>query len=149
MGMTINHFMWGYQSHFRVVQQCLAERLFELLDSRFSPEVFLVGILVDDRDERYPACVEPEKGYWIESKAFDKTQNILKQCHDESLKCKTMRDSVQGIIDKKNNEPLLSTYIVGHPSKVEGYLVSVVLKLQTTIIKLYPSLATDSVSSSI
>src|SRR5713226_8223558 len=71
MGMSITHFMWGYQPHFRIEQQCNAERLFQVLDMRFKPEVFLVGILAEPTVDRFQACVEPEVDFWIAAEEFN------------------------------------------------------------------------------
>jgi hypothetical protein len=62
MSRAINHFMWGYQPHFRATQEGKAQSILQSLDTRFDPEVFLVGILTDGRQNRHPACVEPEAG---------------------------------------------------------------------------------------
>jgi len=78
MGMTITHFMWGYQPHFRIGQEVAAKRLFQILDSRFNPEIFLVGILTEERDDRFPACVEPEEDFWIKSEDFNKVPEVAR-----------------------------------------------------------------------
>lgn len=159
MTMQIEHFMWGYQNHFRVHQEYVAKSLFKLLDDRFDPEIFLVGVLVEKRSDRYPACVEPEDGFWIQSEEFDSTLEgakeiiktyperqllhshpLMQQAHDDSLINRSIRDAVQQIINKKNTDPLNLTYYVAPPSKVEGFLVCVVLKLQSAILKSHPSL---------
>jgi hypothetical protein len=57
---TIRLFMWGYQPHFQISTQTAAEGVFAQLDKALSPTTFLVGVLVEEREERYPICVEPE-----------------------------------------------------------------------------------------
>jgi hypothetical protein len=44
--------------------------LYQLLDERLSPEIFLVGILVDNVGNQFPACVEPEVDFWAKSEDF-------------------------------------------------------------------------------
>jgi len=53
MSLTIKHFMWGYQPIFRVSQEAAVKRVFKLLDGRFNPKIFLVGILIDNLEDRY------------------------------------------------------------------------------------------------
>jgi hypothetical protein len=73
MKHIIDHFMWGYQPHFRINCKFVAERLFLTLDKRFRPTIFLVGILENpEMPNRFPACVEPEDDFWIQSDEFDR-----------------------------------------------------------------------------
>jgi hypothetical protein len=156
--------MWGYQLHFRVIQESAAERVFELLDDRFKPEIFLVGILIDDLKDRYPACVEPENDFWIQSDAFNSTIQIARdiskdypernifhshplaqESHDESLFRRSIRDAIKKIVDNENKSSSSDSYFVSLPSKVDGYLVCIVLELQKTVIDSHPSLTISQV----
>ena len=76
MGMTITHFMWGYQPHFRIGQEIVAKRTFQILDENFDPEIFLVGILTEEKDDRFLSCVEPEEDFWIKSEDLNKIYSI-------------------------------------------------------------------------
>lgn len=164
MSHTINHFMWGYQPHFRVLQEAAAKRVFELLDGRFNPKIFLVGILIDNLEDRYPACVEPENDFWIQSEKFNSTLEIAKnigesysekkilhshhlaqEYHDESLFRRSIKDAIKKIVDDENRSPSSVSYFVSHPSKVNGYLVCAVLKLQKSVIASHPSLTISQV----
>lgn len=155
--------MWGYQPHFRIGQESIAKRVFALLDERFQPEIFLVGILVEGKD-RFPACVKPENNFWIQSEEFNSTLDIARkirlqypeskmihsnplaqQWHDDSLTRCAVRDAVQKVIDAKKSTPSCLSYFVSQPSKVDGYLVCMVLKLQTAILNAYPSLRTNQI----
>jgi len=77
MGNTITHFIWPYQAHFRIWQQGAAARVFQSLDSRFRPKLFLVGILNEKRDDCFFACVEPEDDFWIISEEFNDAANLI------------------------------------------------------------------------
>lgn len=162
--MAIQHFMWGYQPHFRNAQQTVAKRVFELLDERFSPEVFLVGILVEPNENQFAACVEPELEFWAKSEWFDSAlaladqvrqgypESTLRQSHplaqkrqDDYLWGRSIGDTIQRIIDSRTEKPPDLTYFVAHPAKVEGYLVSIVLGLQALILQEHQSLTKDSV----
>ena len=160
MDNSIHYFMWGYQRHFRLNQQLRAKRLLQTLDRRFEPELFLIGILVDDFDGRYPACVEPEKDFWLQSTDFDDTLEsakeilpmypesqifqshpLAKKRQDETLfKC-AIRDSVRKTIETHPEKPEGMQYFLSYPVKVEGYMVLVALGLQEYVINSYPKLA--------
>ena len=63
--------VWKYQRHFRAAAKHFAEGVFKALDQLFEPQLFLVGILADHTEERFPACVEPEKDFWIDAERFN------------------------------------------------------------------------------
>lgn len=158
------HFMWGYQPHFRISQECTAQKVFQLLDERFDPEVFLVGILVDGRQDRFPACVEPEEDFWAASELFNTAltfaddigkeyseRNIMhshplvQEGNEDRLWRRSVRDAIGQIINATSQRPPELSYFVSHPAKVEGYLVSVVLGLQTAVLDQHPRLQRGSV----
>lgn len=164
MAYTIDHFMWGYQSHFRINQECACERIFQLLDERFSPQVFLVGILVEQQENRYPACVDPEQDFWAVSSEFDKALQIAdgirngykeralmhshplaQTWHDDALVRHSIKDAIEQIIENHPARPSDLIYFVSDPTRVEGYMVSVALGLQKTILEEHPSLTSNSV----
>ena len=64
---TITRFIWSFQRHFRISEELAAEYLLPRLDSRFSPEVFLVAIRDKEGASPFMACVEPEQEFWAES----------------------------------------------------------------------------------
>lgn len=162
MPNVIDHFMWGYQQHFRVWLSTMAKRVFELLDERFCPEIFIVGVLIDDIEERHPACVEPENDFWIHSEAFASTLQIAREIygaypennlfhshpiaqenHESSLFRRSICDAIKKIVEENSEIP--DYFYVSLPTKVNGYLVCVVLRLQKIIVDLYPSLSTSRV----
>ncbi len=49
---TIKLFMWGYQPHFQISAKTAAEGVFSKLDTGLIPNVFLIGVLVEDRVNR-------------------------------------------------------------------------------------------------
>ena len=135
MSRTIDHFMWSYQDHFRIHAQVNAERALKRVDPELSPEVFLVGILQPDRQDSFAACVEPEKEHWIESEAFNATQElagpiregyvesnmlqslpIAQQRQDEALYRRSIRDAILKIIDRHEGKPQDRTFLPQFPS---------------------------------
>gem|GEM_PF-278621 len=164
MAYTIDHFMWGYQSHFRINQESVCGRIFQLLDERFAPQVFLVGILVGQQENRFPACVDPEQDFWVVSSDFDqalepanKIRNgykeralmhshpLAQKSHDDELVRRSIKDTIKQIITNHPARPSDLIYFVSDPTIVEGYMVSVVLGLQKAILESYPSLSSSSV----
>ncbi|QDV20304.1 DisA bacterial checkpoint controller nucleotide-binding protein [Gimesia panareensis] len=157
MSNVIDHFMWSYQQHFRIGKQGDAKSIFEMLDDRIDPELFLVGILVEVNKQKYPACVEPENEFWIQSEAFNSTLKnarkikqaypenshfhshpIAHEKHDKALFLRSVRDAIKKIIDEKSTNK--KYYYVSVPTKVDCYLVSIVLSLSKAIVDLYPAL---------
>lgn len=165
MSTTIGHFMWGYQDHFRIHMRVTAEFALKRLDLDLQPEVFLVGILQDDRNDRFPACVEPEEEHWIESEAFYATEELaepiretyvesrLQQSHplaqqrqDEALKHRSIRDAILQIIENHARKPQDRTFFASIPVSVEGYLVSTVLSVRSDVLNARHRLSSDRIS---
>ena len=165
MGKTITYFMWGYQPNFCIGRKCVAERLFQYLDSEFDPEVFLVGILADTDEEHFPACVEPEDDFWIHSSAFDQVPTLAEsllreytesrlmhshpiahQRHIELLLRRSLRDAIARVIDAAPLRPANMTYFVSLPCMVGHYWVAVVLGLQEKVLNQHYSLKQSAVA---
>jgi len=53
--------MWGYQPHFRMSLEQLAESCFEDIGLHLEPRAYLIGFAADD-DATFPVCIEPEDG---------------------------------------------------------------------------------------
>ena len=160
----IQHFMWGYQQHYRIYAENLAEKTLRKLDNQLDPEVFLVGVHPDPDPEKYRSCVEPEEDYWIESEAFERVpevavpirqgypENQLIHSHpvaqerqNDKLYRRSLRDAVLEVIGAYPNKPQGLSFFVSIPEIVNGYLVSVVLSVGTNVLDSYCRLATDSV----
>jgi hypothetical protein len=161
----IEHFMWGYQLHYRIHVQVAAESTLKMLDDRFEPEIFLVGILREQDSTRFPACVEPETEFWIESKAFDNVleaalpirksypESALFQSHplaqqreDEALDRRAIREAVLEVVEQHPARPTNLSFFASLPELVEGYLVSAVLGVQTDVLDEYHRLSTDVIA---
>ncbi|WP_254698928.1 hypothetical protein [Burkholderia gladioli] len=63
-GQTINLFMWGYQSSYRIRIRSLAREVLNLLGAPVEAEVLLVGARNPGSGNRNPVCIEPEDGKW-------------------------------------------------------------------------------------
>jgi len=163
---AIEHLMWGYQDAFRFGGEWHARNLFQSLDSRFDPEVFLIGALIEQRPGRYPACVDPEEGHWIDSDAFSgvvqratqilqtyeeskilPAQPAAEQRHIDGLIKRGIRDAISETIAACETRPEGMRYFVSWPVLVDGYLVSVVLGLQQDVIDAHPQLTISRLQS--
>jgi hypothetical protein len=164
MGRGIKHFMWGYQLHFRIRQEGRARSLFALLDNRFQPEVFLVGIRIENCADKHPACVEPEDDFWIQSEAFDDVisqakkivptypESQIRQSHplaqkwqDDGLLKRGVRDAIVQVIAECPYKPEGMRYFPSWPVVLEGFLVSLVVGLQESVIRSHASLKSDRI----
>jgi hypothetical protein len=152
MSRTTDHFMWAYQHMYRIHVEVSAESALKKLDEDLRPEAFLVGLLVEERTDRYPACVEPEDEHWIESEAFNGTSGIaasirdnnpsqLLQSHpvaqqrqDDALYRRSIRDAILQILDNHPGKPEGRSFFTSIPELVGGYLVSAVLSVRTDVL---------------
>ena len=149
--------MWPYQDMYGIDVQVSAESTLKGLDEELAPKTFLVGILQEERADRYPACVEPESENWIESEAFNSIAEIdaqesasisekypkalLLQSHplaqqrqDDALYRRSIRDRILNIIDNHPAKPEGRSFFASIPEFVEGYLVSAVLSVSTDVL---------------
>ncbi len=162
MDTAIEHFMWGFQPHFRIGQEVHAKAIFRLLDERFDPEVFLVGVLAENRADCHIACVEPENDFWILSEAFDgviEAAKLLPATYPESrvlhshprvqnseterLRRRAIHETICKTIAEHRTKPERMLYFASFPVKRDAYLVSTVLGLQEDIVNSHPHLHID------
>tara|TARA_R110001606_G_scaffold19204_1_gene70884 strand:- start:770 stop:2521 length:1752 start_codon:yes stop_codon:yes gene_type:complete len=160
MGDTIKLFMWGYQHHFQHSLQYEAENLFNRIDKNLNPKVFLLGFLVEERDDRHKICLEPEDcGYNIDSfsnleklaKELEKVDGegkiwhshpIAQENHKKRIGNKALIDSIKKILEREDLYGDTEKYI-SHPTYVEGFLVFTVVEIQKTAISKHYSLTKE------
>ncbi len=149
--------MWGYQQHVQISLQVSAESLFKQIDSNLNPTVFLLGILVDDRNDRHPICVEPEDcGYSVDSfseikklaqelEKVDEERRILhshpiaQENHDKRISNKAFTEAISKILKREDLYGSTDKFI-SYPTYVDGFLVFVVLEIEKEAINKYYSL---------
>src|SRR5258708_23044315 len=143
---SITYFMWKYQPNFRVAAKYFAERVFKVLDQLFEPQLFLIGILADNNPDRFPACVEPEKDFWIHSERFNSVVRLAQtlipaypeagmvQSHplaqdrqDKALFNRSIRDAIRDTIEIESSAGSSFRYPGLLPTMVVGYLVCALL----------------------
>lgn len=157
--------MWGYQDMYRIHVQVSAEYALKRLDEELSPEVFLVGLLQEERENRYLACAEPESEHWIESEAFNgaaemaasiresypeaqmfQSHPVAQQRQDDELYRRSIRDAFLQIIENHSAKPEGRSFFASVPDMVEGYLVSAVLSVRTDVLNSRHRLTSGEVS---
>jgi len=164
MGNTINLFMWGYQQHFQHSLEFEADRLFKKIDTQLIPKVFLIGILVDERNDRHKICMEPEDcGYHVEAFSTVKklaeelekvdeerkifhSHPIAQENHNKRISNNALIDALHKIIKREDLHGKTEKYI-SYPTYVDGFLVFVVLELSKDIMNKYYSLTKDKVDN--
>lgn len=161
---SITHYIWGYQQHFRVSAQREAKSLFQTFDTDYDPDVFLVGILADQSQQHYHACVEPEYDHWTLSSDFNdslllsatirteypesqifQSHPIAQKLQDDGLFLRSLSDAVLKIISAHPKRDSTMQYATSWPVLVNGYWVIVCIGVQTSVLGKYPALNTASV----
>lgn len=157
VGKALTYFMWGWQAHFRVSAQVDAEAIFGRMDPRLDPNVFLLGVLRSERNDRHPICLEPEDcGYVIgdfagiedvadELSTRDPAHGVFhshtlsQQAHRERIPKRAIRTALLQAFDASPKSQTRVSY-VSWPVPVEGYWVMVVLQLRREVVEEYPAL---------
>jgi len=156
-GNIIDLFMWGYQQHVQISFQVSAESLFNKIDYKLNPKVFFLGVLVDDRKDRHPICLEPEDcGYKVENfsdlkslaselekvdeerKVFH-SHPIAQENHEKRITTKSYIEAINKIL-KRENVYGYDEYFVASPTYIDGFLVFTVLSLNKKALNNYYSL---------
>ncbi|MBV9276512.1 MAG: DNA integrity scanning protein DisA nucleotide-binding domain protein [Verrucomicrobia bacterium] len=154
--VSATYSIWKYQRHFRAAAKYFAERVFKALDQLFEPQLFLVGILADLDVDRLPACVEPERDFWIDAERFNgvlalaqsliptypetgmlQSHPLAQQRQEKALFYRSIRDAVKKTVESESAAGSSLRYSVSLPTRLEGYLVCTVLGLQDDVIRGY------------
>ncbi len=154
----MSHLMWPYQPHFRVAQRQSAKRAFEALDTRFDPELFLVGFLSRPSSSRPVVCLEPSEDFWLTPDDFaglpllrsgyaaldvgeGTTPSALSHSprYEKHLR-RTIRDAVMKVIEQHAGWPGTMSYWVALPVPLGRYWISVVVGLQNEVLRSHVAL---------
>ncbi|WP_202965020.1 diadenylate cyclase [Flavobacterium sp. ASV13] len=159
-GHLINYFMWGYQLHVQVSFKVSAESLFKKIDSRLDPEVFFIGVLVEEKPDRHPICLEPEDiGFLPESfsdvhslaKELEKvdeenrifhSHEIAQENHNRRIATRSYKEAISKIL-KRESVFGEKEYFVATPTYIDGYHVFTVLALNKKILDSHYELTKD------
>ena len=144
--------MWEQQLHCQISLQLAAEELFNSLDERLSPKVFMVGINITESMEPLINLESRDCDYSIETfKSFlpiiaqselytDHTPNP-EQGHS-SLLSNVLLAELQRILRQHKRSAAVESF-VSHPAFINGYLVFVVTELDKGVMNTYYSLTKD------
>jgi DNA integrity scanning protein DisA with diadenylate cyclase activity len=157
---TLEFFMWSWQQHFRLSVQTTAEALFNSLDKKLEPEVFLVGVLTKEREDRHPICVEPEDECWYEPRNFSDvevfaesfatlddendiihTHPYVQDKREQWIKHKALKDAIEKVLQRYGEHRGVTSFC-SMPTLVEDYLVCCVLELNREAFESHYSLVT-------
>lgn len=159
-------FMWDHQKHFQISLQLSADELFNQVDKKLKPHVFLLGILAEHREGRSTIALEPEEcGYHAKAffevkklaqeleKADEETQifhthPVAQQRHAQKISDKAIKESIFKIL-KREDTGGLSEKFISSPTYVNDYIVFVVLEIQKDALDKYYSLTKEKPSEGI
>lgn len=159
-GNVIKLFMWGYQQHMQISLKVSAESLFNEIDNKLNPNIFLLGLLVEERENRHPICLEPEDcGFTPQN--FSDIENLASQLekvdeerkiihshpiaqkkHEKRINTKSYIEAINKILKRENIYGKYE-YFVASPTYIEGYLVFTILSLDKKVLNSYYSLTKD------
>jgi hypothetical protein len=149
--------MWSYQAHFCGAQQAAARRVFQELDRRFDPQLFLIGFLARPAQGRSPVALEPAEDFWLTAEEFARVDLVHKYgfaclpsearpgdssagLQSELQLRRSIRDAVTGVITRHSSFPAELSYSVSMPSRVERYWVCAALGLQNHVLRSHAAL---------
>jgi hypothetical protein len=155
--IALKYFMWGCQHLYHNEIESSAIHLFRSIDSNLVPNVFLVGILSEEMDNRHRICLEPEFcGYKVESfgdvkalsnelTAVDQENRIhhtsarFQEQHEKNISVNALRSAIEKNLE--NQQPYSDNRrFISHPSYINGYLVFIVLELPHKPFEQHPSI---------
>lgn len=154
--------MWSYQTHFCGAQQAAAKRVFQELDSRLEPQVFLVGFLARSSQGRPPVCLEPAEDFWLTEEEFHGVDLVHRHgfacistdaapgdsssgLQSELLLRRRIREAIALVIARNSTFPAELSYSVSMPSRVERYWVCAAVGLQNEVLRSHVALHTAEV----
>jgi len=151
--------MWAYQHFIQISFKVSAELIFNKIDPNLKPEVFLIGVLVEDRENRHPICIEPEDEVYFSPEDFSGLNDLASQLrkvdsenkifhsheiaqknHQNRIHLNSYVNALSKIIENQSAYTD-EKYFVADPTLVDGYLVFTVLKLDNKTIEKYYSLS--------
>ncbi len=156
MSDTLEYFMWGYQPHFQISAKVFAESLFNRIDPRLRPVVFLVGFIRSPEAGWHDICIEPEDcGFQVDQ--FDEvgtaapelasvdprsrlihTHPSAQRSSDAFVSGRSLSEAVRGSVDTASIDKLTFCSL---PATVDLYDVVIVLQVDKAIAERYYSLA--------
>ncbi|MEO0728303.1 MAG: hypothetical protein AAFZ63_27390, partial [Bacteroidota bacterium] len=154
---TLKYFMWPWQVYFRILSQNSAKNLFGTLDRGLRPNVFLIGFLVAERNDRHPICIDPEIiDYTLDE--FENLQDVANELYrnsddsrmfytgsgmQEEMDNRHREEYFRRALEKILNESQNNTGKICFVSPgviIAGYKVFVILELNKSVYELHTHL---------
>ena len=148
--------IWLHQQRFRLVAQAMAQGIFDALDEELQPDVYLLGLPVEDA----PILLEPshyelasERFAGVLQRAGDHPLSITgqkfnadMQFSESAIRMKEyglgVRTAVQQVLDSLDEGGKQQSF-AGFPVRVGDCYVLTVLRLRRKAVRAYPSLITN------
>ncbi|WP_442587999.1 DNA integrity scanning protein DisA nucleotide-binding domain protein [Pedobacter sp. AW31-3R] len=161
-----DHLIWEHQQHCQISLQLAAEELFNAIDERLSPKIFLIGALITpDRDRPFIVLECPDEEYCVQDFAAIKQINL-----QQSLLIRTAdNQEPTGTYDNQENrqqherlnnlyvteiqralrinDGKTNEYFISPPVQIEGYLVYVIAALHKKALNTFYNLSRDRMPS--
>ena len=163
-GTYLKYFMWAHQHSTRNNIQRYAEKLFQEISPKLKPQVFLLGILREEKESKYvsyPICIQPED-CGIDVNLFnnvddlassilekDPRRNILHgmpyihENHQNQIKRDSVRRAVQQLVDE-NFKGKKIVLFVSQSVHLENYEIFVVLQFDEDVYNSFYGLSGTS-----
>lgn len=137
--------MWRFQGWFQSGANRASEEVFNPLDDKLRPRVFLLGILESQGEEPTPVCLEPADECGYEPEFFSGVMSLARELEEEKeakkpgwrepvegQELKFSAESIQQAVEQTLNDPEKGSSLISHcspPTLVGGYRVCCILQL--------------------
>ena len=155
--------MWKYQGWFQSGAAKIAEAVFDSLDYRLRPRVFLLGIPEAQESDPAPVCLEPADECGFKPEFFSGVMNLARQievdeeerkpgrrervkAEEVKVSSKSIRQAVEQILNKAGEAAGVISYC-SLPITVGGYKVCCVLQLDAATCNSHFSLPVKQINS--
>ncbi|MFW0716882.1 DNA integrity scanning protein DisA nucleotide-binding domain protein [Pedobacter sp. N23S346] len=145
-----NNLIWDEQLHCQISLQLAAEELFDSLDERLYPKVFMIGIrVIDDASKAFINLECKDCDYFVTN--FLSLQSIPKIIHPvqhdleidvSSYLTHAYFTEIQRVLRQHPKSKSVESFI-SNPAYINGYLVFVVTELSKAVLNTYYTLTKD------
>jgi hypothetical protein len=155
---TIDLFMWGYQSHFRIMLRLAAEKVFEAIKAPGKPQAMLVGVRRPGITNAHPICIDPEYDAWPLSLFDDFDAGLSKAIGEhagndmfytndpksnaekpERIRTSAIKDEVRRRLKPYDDQNGVVSFC-GTPTPVDKHYVVPVVQIPAALFHRYPAI---------
>ncbi|WP_414610616.1 hypothetical protein [Stenotrophomonas pavanii] len=153
----ISLFMWGYQTHFRIILELAAKEVLRNLGVTTDAKALLVGVRRPGRTNFNDACIEPEDGPWpralldtlvTTADRFELTHPLLDALYGDERAMSEKPENIRRDSVRLAVSSSLATYdqdngvrsFVGRASPIGDYHVVPVVQVPETLLLKHPPL---------